>query len=66
MTFAYPTWHWSRVPKLWNEADELEARYGHDAALLMIVERLAKARRGTRRHLYLLHDEIARRAIRRD
>jgi hypothetical protein len=67
MTFAYPTWHWSRVPKLWSQADELEAQYGLEAALLVIDERLAKApRRSRRHHLYLLRDEIVRRAAKRD
>ena len=67
MTFAHPTWHWSRIPKLWDEADELEAQYGLEAALLVIDERLAKTRFRTRRHpLYLLRDEIVRRAGKQD
>ena len=44
-----------------EEADELEARLGPSGAVSHIREEIAKASRGTRQHLYRLHDEIVRR-----
>jgi hypothetical protein len=52
-----------RFRKVWSEADELEATHGREAALQLVLERIVKADRGARRRLYLLHDEIARRAV---
>jgi hypothetical protein len=44
-----------------QEADELEARYGADGAVLHVRDRIAQADRAARQHLYRLHDEIVRR-----
>ena len=44
-----------------EEADELEARYGAAGAVRHVREKIAEAERGTRQHLYRLHDEIVRR-----
>lgn len=46
--------------KLADEADAMEAAHGEEA-LELIRARIAKADRGTRRQLYRLHDELARR-----
>ena len=43
------------------EADELEARYGAVGAVRRVRAQIAHARRGSRQHLYRLHDEIVRR-----
>jgi hypothetical protein len=44
-----------------EEADELEARLGAAGAVRHVREKIAGAGRGTRQHLYRLHDEIVRR-----
>lgn len=44
-----------------EEADDLEARYGAAGAVRHVREKIANAGRGTRQHLYRLHDEIVRR-----
>ena len=44
-----------------DEADELEARFGPAGAVRHVRDEIARAGRGTRQHLYRLHDEIARR-----
>ncbi|MFI4975679.1 MAG: hypothetical protein ACHP84_14155 [Caulobacterales bacterium] len=50
---------------VWNmldEADALEEAYGCEAALGVVLDRILSVDRPTRRRLYLLHDELARRA----
>ena len=44
-----------------DEADELQAEHGREAALQVVREKLMTADRKKRRQLYKLHDQIARR-----
>ena len=44
-----------------EEADDLEARFGRSGAVRHVREKIARADRGARQHLYRLHDEIVRR-----
>ena len=63
----FATASWRRWPilalNLWEGADELEAKHGREGALRVIADQILKVDRGARRRLYLLHDEIARRAM---
>lgn len=44
-----------------EEADDLEARFGPAGAVRHVRAQIARANRGSRQHLYRLHDEIVRR-----
>jgi hypothetical protein len=48
-------------PKIVTEASTLEDELGAEGAIAAIREKIAVADRTTRKHLYRLHDEIARR-----
>lgn len=61
--FAITLGRWPVFRDVYSEADALESRYGRDRALQVIMERIAKADRSARRRLYLIHDELGRRAI---
>jgi hypothetical protein len=50
-----------RGPRLLSEASTLEDQLGAEAAIAVIRDKIASADRSTRRRLYRLHDEIARR-----
>jgi hypothetical protein len=63
MMFASTLGRLPGLRTIWGEADVLEARYGREAALRVVLKRIATADRSARRRLYLLHDEISRRAI---
>ena len=50
---------------LQEEADKLEAKYG-EAAVAFVREKVQGADRKKRKHLYRLHDELARRRRREE
>jgi hypothetical protein len=49
------------LAKLLAEASALEDEHGPARALQLVRDRILQADRNARRHLYRLHDEIARR-----
>ena len=50
-----------RPEPIWAEADRLEEKWGRAEAIARVRDRISRADRAHRRHLYELHDELARR-----